>query len=276
MSVDPDTYLKAAEAMPQGGLSAIAGDAISDVAAARLFSKHVAFRENELFLGMQSGSVDGYNLRGAAAFDRFNKDLERRSADGKRARSFDDILHLALIDNLNAQIAFLDNKIAEGEKHFTDKYGDDWREDMALRYLDPDDFPERADGESMADYHRRLEDALYDKLYDENGNLRPGVAADPEKARLAEHLKYIKARRQAEADLVEANEIAADVSLNADERRAALEEKFEATETRDLEIGRRSGELVEEVQAVADATYDKTFDEAAVAASDVAMDNSGF
>ena len=175
-----------------------------------------------------------------------------------------------MLDNLNAQIAFLDGKIAEGEQYFTGKYGDDWREDMALRYLDPDEFPQKADDESMADYHRRLEEALYAKLYDENGSLRPGVADDPEKARLAEHLKYLKARRQAAADLEEANDIVADETLTADERTAALEEKFAAAETRDLMLNRQSGELAEEAQVVADATYDKKYD------ASVPLDNSGF
>lgn len=264
MSVDPDTYLKAAEAMPQGGLSAIAGDAISDVAAARLFSKHVAFRENELFLGMQSGSVDGYNLRGAAAFDRFNKDLERRSADGKRARSFDDILHLALIDNLNAQIAFLDSKIAEAEIGFEERYGEDWREQIAQRLLDPDDIPQREDGESMEEYRQRLEDALISDMLDENGEIKPEYLDDPEMKEWGLWAKAEYDKREAERD----KEYVEDPTIDEAERSRRQHEVSESAtfQSRD-EMWHQA--TSNEERAVMEMHTDRAYDE-------VAMDNSGF
>lgn len=160
MGGDSEKYLRAADGIPQGGLSAIAGDAISDADAARLFHKHVAFRENEQFLGMQGGSVDGYRLRGAAAFEKFNTELARRNGEGRGAQTFDTLLHLAMLDNLNKQIGHLNDRIAESEADFESRYGEDWREQFAQRILDPDDIPQRRDGESMEEYRARLEDAL--------------------------------------------------------------------------------------------------------------------
>lgn len=200
MSGDTKKYLKAADAIPQGGLSAIAGEAISDLDVARLFQKHIAFRENEMFLGMQSGSVEGYRLRGAAAFEKFNTELARRNGEGREAQTFDTLLHLALLDKLNAQIDLLNDRISQHEAGFAARYGEDWREQFAERILDPDDIPQRRDGETMAEYRERLEDALIDKMLGENGEIKPEYASDPEMAEWALWAKHRYDKTQAERD----------------------------------------------------------------------------
>lgn len=271
MSGDSERYLRAADGIPQGGLSAIAGEVISDADVARLFHKHVAFRENERFLGMQGGAVDGYQLRGAAAFEKFNNDLARRNGEGRTSQTYDTVLHLALLDSLNRQIDFLSDRIAQSESGFEARYGEDWREQFAERILDPDDIPQRRDGESMAEYRERLENALVAEMLDENGNIKPEYANDPEMSAWARWAKDEYEKQQAERD----RDYIDDPSIDAAERARRREEVVNSAsfEARD-ELWQQSNDA--EMRSALERAEDNSFDAATVASSDVALDNAGF
>lgn len=272
MGNDAERYLRAAGTIPQGGLSAIAGEAISDAEVARLFHKHVAFRENERFLGMQGGSVDGYQLRGAAAFEKFSNELARRNAKGRSSQTFDTVLHLALLSDLNTQIDFLNGRIAQSEAGFAARYGADWREHMAQSILDPDEFPQQREGESLQEYHQRLEDVLIAKMLDENGNIKPEYASHPERRAWAQWAKDRFEKRQAEATVQKINAIAADPDLSAEEKGALFAAELEELDTQGLEVARNEGQLTTpQAQAAADAEYDQGYDRMTVT-----VDNSSF
>lgn len=270
MGGDSQRYLTAASAIPQGGLSAIAGEAISDTEVARLFHKHVAFKENERFLGMQSGSVEGYQLRGAAAFEKFTREEARRNAEGRGSKSFDTVLHLALLDNLNMQIDFLSDRVDQSEAGFEARYGEDWREQFAERILDPDDIPQRRDGESMADYREQLEEALIAEMLDENGEIKPEYANDPEKVEWALWAKAEHDIRQAE----QARRYIDDPSIDEAERARRREEVVNSAsyQARDkLWQQSTSAETRAEIESAIDADKDNVINSASAVSADNAF-----
>ena len=96
-----------------------------------------------------------------------------------------------LFQILAGELERLGREIAIVEAAFEVEYGDAWREHIANKVMDPDDIPQRRDGESMADYRQRLETVLIATMIDENGNIRPNYANsdDPDVRRYAEWAK---------------------------------------------------------------------------------------
>lgn len=86
-----------------------------------------------------------------------------------------------LLAILNDRIAQLDTEIAQYESIFEARFGDAWREEIAVRVLDDDEMPVRHDDEKMSGYRQRVEDAVVEKMIDpETGKMRPEYANHPE------------------------------------------------------------------------------------------------
>jgi len=94
-----------------------------------------------------------------------------------------------LLSMMDDRIAELETEIQGHEDDFEAQYGDAWREMFANRILDPDDIPQRMDGESMEDYRARLEPVLMDELLDEEGEIKARYKDDPEMSKWAEWAK---------------------------------------------------------------------------------------
>lgn len=103
-------------------------------------------------------------------------------AERKAEKDKDDVVETQmLLAALNERIAQLDIEIGQYEAIFEARFGDAWREEIAVRVLDEDEMPERQDGESMADYRQRVEDAIVEKIIDpETGKMRPEYKNHPE------------------------------------------------------------------------------------------------
>lgn len=85
---------------------------------------------------------------------------------------------------LSEQLA---RQIAQMEAAFEAEMGDAWREQIANKVMDPDDIPQRREGESMTDYRERLETVLIATMIDPaTGEIRPGYTNDSETKRYAE------------------------------------------------------------------------------------------
>ncbi len=166
-----------------GGLSALKGafGEVTDQDTARQFSKVQAFKENQIFLGQESGSSgQGMAPINATALAKFHRKLEKDKANGKGAKSYDVILHLALMDNLKQQADELQKAIQAQEDAFAEKYGDDWREKTAEQILDPEDMPHRKPGQSIEDFREELERALIKEFLNEDGSIKDEYKDHPE------------------------------------------------------------------------------------------------
>ncbi|MEO1046399.1 MAG: hypothetical protein AAFX04_13230 [Pseudomonadota bacterium] len=93
----------------------------------------------------------------------------------------------------------LAGQIAQMEKSFEAEMGDAWREQIANKVMEPDDIPQRRDGESMAEYRQRLETVLVATMIDPaTGKIRPEYADNPDTARYAQWAQAEYRKRQIE------------------------------------------------------------------------------
>jgi hypothetical protein len=83
------------------------------------------------------------------------------------------------IAQMQARSAQLGREIAGWETQFEEQFGDAWRETIANEVLDPDEIPQRHDGESMQAYRDRLETALIAEMIGANGNIKPEYSDSP-------------------------------------------------------------------------------------------------
>jgi len=81
---------------------------------------------------------------------------------------------------VNAYIEQLKKDIEDMEKRFRERDGDAWREKLALKILDPDEIPQRREGESIEDYRERLEAILIDQMLNADGSIKAQYLNDPE------------------------------------------------------------------------------------------------
>lgn len=144
------------------------------------------------------------------------------------------------------------------ESQFEAEYGPQWREHMALQVLDEDEMPLRHDGESMADYEARVEQALMDRLLDEDGNIKPEYQNHPEYREWAE---WAKARHH---ERVAQDYIAKRSSLPEAEQ-AQLDEQFAQSSTyeearQSLQEASMANESLAPVESKIDHEIDKVID----------------
>ena len=201
MSRTEQGYRDAAKALPKNFLGGSFGESETDELAVNAVHKLALFKENAELLGLQGGSVESVQRRGKALAK--HSDEVRKRESEKAKSSGDDIVFLDLLDN---QIRWLDGQIGDREREFAAEFGEEWREVLALKILDEDAIPERREGESMAEYRERLEQALIDEMLDENGNIKPEYKDHPEYGRYAEWAQWKYDRREAKTLKAEVSE----------------------------------------------------------------------
>ena len=145
-------------------------------------------------------------------------------ASMRARRASQDHLFLITLNNLHDQIAALGRDVDDAEKGFAERYGEAWREDLALKIVDKDLIPQRMDGESLEDYRERVEDVLMDELLDDKGEIKPEYKDHPEYGEFAEWA-------QKRHDLAEAQLVASHVEAVYNDPTATLEERGAALKT---------------------------------------------
>ncbi len=130
MSKGENQYTEAIKTLAPELLQRAFGEAVSDKDVARLFTKIADFKENALLFGQASGSNDGNQLRSPAAFKQFQEKMRNENAQKSKNSVSDMILMLDSIDNALRDIQ---NGLAE-------KYGEDWAEKLAKKYLDEETY----------------------------------------------------------------------------------------------------------------------------------------
>jgi hypothetical protein len=264
-------YRAAAQGLGEGFLgSAFDRSSLPDSDVSKIHTI-AAFREEAELMGLKGGSVAGVQERGM----RLARNIQdAKSAESEKARrSADNVLFLNLLEQESARLG---RNIAEMEATFEERYGDAWRETIANKVLDPDEIPERREGESMEDYRERLEDVLIEKMIDPaTGEIRPKYASNPETAEYARWAKdqYDKAETDELIDVTRM--IENDPNLSNDEkyqRTAEAVEESNLSEAQALFNDIETGAIAEEVAA---ARVETELD-ARIATNDAALGNAGF
>ncbi|GAB5489644.1 MAG: hypothetical protein Pars2KO_32140 [Parasphingorhabdus sp.] len=136
------------------------------------------------------GNVDGGSVSGVGeavadiAIDNKMQLEEKRRKEDDPAKDADLIVQAGkdsreALARMQARSNELSREIADWESQFEEQFGDAWRETIANEILDPDQIPERRDGESMDAYRARLEAILVAEMIDANGNIKPEYADSP-------------------------------------------------------------------------------------------------
>jgi len=141
---------------------------------------HEIFKRTQMLLGQVSGStIEMPSLSVGAELRPDHPENEK--AEQKRRRDFVQLIKLA-----NAYIDQLERDIEDMEKRFRERDGDEWREQLVLKILDPDEIPQRREGESIEDYRKRLESILINKMLNPDGSIKKQYLDDPELREYAE------------------------------------------------------------------------------------------
>lgn len=189
-----------------------------------------------------------------------------RASEAKQAT--ENHIFLVTLGQLNGQIDAMKERADEMEAGLEEKYGESWREDLALKILDEDEIPQREEGESLADYRARVEDALIDKMIDGDGNIKDEYKNDPA---TRDHAEWAKTRwniRQAELDAQRLEATYSDPEATEAERSAARENASQAA----VRLAKHNSDD-ETVSAEMDAEIDQGQDGVS-ATKDVAVENS--
>jgi hypothetical protein len=146
-------------------------------------------REQELDENFGRGEISqdvGRRATGAGA-TRQNEVRLSEERKKERQKQTDTQMLLASLDQARD---FADQRGRDADRFedgFEDRFGDAWREEIANRVMEPDDVPQRMDGENIEDYRARLEDELIETMIDpETGEIRPEYADSPEMREYAE------------------------------------------------------------------------------------------
>jgi len=131
-----------------------------------LRSKFLAARENQILLGQKSGSIEGLQERSGVHDQSSERQRDKDKAKRKEINRFIEILERVRHD------------LSAIEEGFRDREGDAWRENLALKILEPDDVPQRRDNESIGDYRMRLETHLIDEMLDPDGSIKNKYKSD--------------------------------------------------------------------------------------------------
>lgn len=133
-----------------------------------------AKNQDRLLAGQASGSmIEMPSI--ASTGNKLNDDHpDNQKAKDRRLHRFLDI-----IETTRAYIEQLRNDINDMERMFSER-DDAWREELALKILDPDEIPQQREGESIEDYRKRLEPFMINKMLNADGSIKKQYMNDPE------------------------------------------------------------------------------------------------
>lgn len=197
MATLPITFGNAGNDAAHRQMQSLYGAQTPDEAAQRQAERVAKLDEQRLDYDISTMSADkaeGMGRIGNAASAVGQREaLARENAKSARDNADTQVL-LASIRAAEAMAAEA-GRVARGyEADFENEFGTNWREDVALRVLDPDEFPLRGEGETQADYDARVEKAIIEKMIDpETGEIKDEYKDHPTLGRYAE---WAKARNQ--------------------------------------------------------------------------------
>lgn len=201
---------------------------------------------------LESGQIERSSVLVPTDDKSRRENVERRKAERQRS----DQMLLTLLNSAERWSRELGERIENMARGFEADMGDAWREQIANRIMDPDEIPQRRDGESVTAYRERLEEALVDKMIDpRTGKIRPEYRDDPELRKYAEWALAVHQKREVDAYIARRS----DPSLT-DAQRKAEDRKFgktaTAVELREAAIGLPSPEASSTVQSELDQRRD--------------------
>jgi hypothetical protein len=141
--------------------------------------------------GLEVGDGNRHHALLEAAQDITLNSDKKTAADNKDSMVWFDIIQQHIED--------LQTLVVGAEADFTNAYGEDWREQFAMRILEPDVMPQRRNGESMKDYRERVEQALMDELLNDDGTIKDEYKDHLEYGKLAQWAQWKYDQQQANA-----------------------------------------------------------------------------
>jgi len=185
-------------------------------------SDSLTFQFNtKTLLGQISGSIIEMPSIAATANRLRSDHPESEKAKHKKLTDF-----IELIEATRQYIERLQKDIEDLEKRFRERDGDEWREKLALKILDPDEIPQRLEGETIEQYREKLEPLLINKMLHADGSIKERYKNDPELrdyAQWAQKQYHLDAARGHVRELQDPNtpperkeEIYQDMKQNAD------------------------------------------------------------
>ena len=143
--------------------------------------------------GVVMGVLDEHQVSSILALALARIYKQGKSAEEKRKQSTRDLLQIVLLEYIDT----LNTEIAELEAGFAERFGDAWREEIALRVFGEEDVPRQRPGESVEDYRKRLERALVEQMLNPDGSIKDRYKNDPELRHYAEWAQKIYNRNAA-------------------------------------------------------------------------------
>lgn len=142
-------------------------------------SKHEELKDMQAAL---MGNLDESQVSSTNTLSMINIKKQQISEKEKREQTSRHLLLQSLYD----YVEDMNDQIADMEAAFADQFGDAWREEIAMRVLDPDEFPQQEAGESIIDYRERLQETLVNEMLEPDGSIKPQYLNDPELNKYAE------------------------------------------------------------------------------------------
>ena len=163
--------------------------------AARDQDRASALEQQMQATGVVMGVLDEHQVSSilALALARIHK--QGKSAEEKRKQSTRDLLQIALLEYVER----LNSEIAEFEAGFAERFGDAWREEIALRVFGEEQVPRQRPDESIEDYRKRLERELVEQMLNPDGSIKDRYKNDPGLRPFAEWAQKINNRNAAVA-----------------------------------------------------------------------------
>lgn len=140
-----------------------------------------AEKERQIMLGQAAETVAGLQDRYHVAGKSQKETLAREK---KRKQRHSDLI--VMLDALRRDLDRLEATVAAFEKRFEDRFGDAWREHIALEVLGADAIPQQRDSENISEYRERLEAHLIAEMLHPDGSIKDEYRDDPNTSEYAQ------------------------------------------------------------------------------------------
>ncbi len=204
----------------------------ADIRNAERTAQRMQQQEDYNIATMTAERAESTGRRGNGAAVVNHGEEKRRQDEQQRKENTDLQLQLAAMrtaENLATQAG----AIARGyEEKFEAEFGTNWREDIALRVLDANEYPMRTAGESDADYNTRLEQKMIDKMIDpETGEIKDQYK---DHSTLGQYAEWAKARN-AELTALRTVDVLNDPNSTAQEKQQSIDNLDKFAEMREFD-----------------------------------------